>query len=52
MDHVNEGNAFLVDRGFTIQEILLRIQATIFISPFLKGRDTLTKEEVFALHRA
>ena len=47
MDHVNEGDAFLVDRGFTIQEILLRKQPTIFIPPFLKGRDTLTKEEVF-----
>ena len=51
MDHVNEGGAFLVDRGFTIQEILLRKQATIFIPPFLKGRDTLTKEEVFLTKR-
>ena len=38
MDHVNEGDAFLVDRGFTIQDILLRKQATIFIPLFLKGR--------------
>ena len=45
MDHVNEGDAFLVDRGFTVQEILLRKQTTIFIPPF-KGRDTLIKEEV------
>ena len=38
MDHVNEGDVFLVDRGFTIHDILLRKQATIFIPLFLKGR--------------
>ena len=51
MDHVNEGDAFLVDRDFTIQEILLRKQATIFIPSFLKGRVTLTKEEVLLTKR-
>ena len=38
MDHVNEGDAFLGARGFTIQDILLRKQPTIFIPLFRKGR--------------
>ena len=35
----------LVDRGFTVQELLLSKQASIFIPPFLGGRERLTGEE-------
>ena len=51
MDHVNEGDGFLVGRGFPIQDILLRKQATVFILPFLNGGVALTKEEVLLTKR-
>ena len=38
MDHGHEGDAFPVDRVFTVQEILLCKQATIFIPVFIDKR--------------
>ena len=38
LNHINPGDALLVDRGFTVQELLLSKQASIFIPPFLGGR--------------
>ena len=45
LEHINQGDALLVDKGFTIQDILLKKQATIFIPPFLGKRSAFTKEE-------
>ena len=45
LEHINPGDALLVDKGFTIQDILLKKQATIFIPPFLGKRSAFTKEE-------
>ena len=45
LNHINLGDALLVDRGFTVQELLLSKQASIFIPPFLGGRERLTGEE-------
>ena len=39
LEYIQPGDSLLGDRGFTIQELLLPKQATIFIPPFLKGRD-------------
>ena len=36
MELINFQDSFLVDKGFTIQDLLLQKQATIFIPPFLK----------------
>ena len=48
LDHINPGDSVMVDRGFTIHELLLQKQATVFIPPFLgRERDKLTAEEVF-----
>ena len=46
MNHINPNDAFLVDKGFTIQHLLLSKQATTFIPPFLGKRDKFTREEV------
>lgn len=46
MEHININDAFLVDKGFTIQHLLLSKQATIYIPPFLGDREKFTKEEV------
>lgn len=46
MEHINPQDAFLVDKGFTVQHLLLSKQATIFIPPFLGKRERFTKEEV------
>lgn len=51
MNHVNPGDSFLVDKGFTVQDVLLSKQATIFIPPFLGKRDSLTKEEIMLTKR-
>ena len=42
----NPGDALVVDKGFTIQYLLLTKQRTMFIPPFLGKRDAFTKEEV------
>ena len=49
--HINPGDTVMVDKGFTVQELLLAKQATIFIPPFLGKRDKFTKEEVILLKR-
>ena len=46
MDFINPGDSILVDKGFTIQELLLPKQAKIFIPAFLGQREKVTKEEV------
>ena len=51
MKHINPQDAFLVDKGFTIQHLLLSKQATIFIPPFLGKREKFTKEEVLLTKR-
>ena len=51
MEHINPNDAFLVDKGFTVQHLLLSKQATIFIPPFLGKRDKFTKEEVMLTKR-
>ena len=49
--HINPGDAVMVDKGFTVQELLLAKQATVFIPPFLGNRSKFSKEEVVLLKR-
>ena len=51
LNHVNTKDSFLVDKGFTVQHLLLRKQATIYIPPFLGSRAKFTKEEVMMTKR-
>ena len=51
MEHINPNDSFLVDKGFTIQHLLVSKQATIFIPPFLGKREKFTKEEVLLTKR-
>ncbi|EDO36466.1 predicted protein [Nematostella vectensis] len=51
LKHINPGDAILVDKGFTVQDLLFNKQATIHIPPFLGKRDCLTKEEELATKR-
>ena len=51
LNDINPGDSLLVDKGFTIQDLLLPIQATIHIPPFLGKRDAFTKEEVMLTKR-
>ena len=46
MDHIEPGDAFLVDKGFTVQTLLLSKQAAIFIPPFLRNQESFTQFEV------
>ena len=46
--HINPGDAAMVNKGFTVQELL---QATVFIPPFLGNRSKFSKEEVVLLKR-
>ena len=46
-----DGDACLVDKGFTTQHPLLTKQATIFIPPFLRKRNAFTTEEVMLTKR-
>ena len=46
LQQINPGDALLVDKGLTIQHLLVTKQTTIFILPVLGKRDTFTKEEV------
>ena len=46
LQQIKPGDSLRVDKGFTIQHILLTKQTTIFIPPFLGKRDAFTKEEV------
>ena len=51
MQNVEEGDSFLVDKGFTVQHLLVQKQATIYIPPFLGSRSEFTKEEVISCKR-
>ncbi|XP_048576644.1 uncharacterized protein LOC125559010 [Nematostella vectensis] len=51
LKHINPGDAILVDKRFTVQDLLFNKQATIHIPPFLGKRDCLTKEEELATKR-
>ncbi|XP_066930978.1 uncharacterized protein [Clytia hemisphaerica] len=51
LKHVNCKDSFLVDKGFTIQHLLLPKQATIFIPPFLGKRKKFTKQEIILTKR-
>jgi hypothetical protein len=51
LNHVNPGDSFLVDKGFTVQHLLLPKKASVFIPPFLGSRETFTKEEVILNQR-
>ena len=46
LSHINPGDSLLVHKGFTVQDLLLPKQATIYIPPFLGKRDSFTKEEI------
>ena len=46
LQQINPGHALLVDKGSTVQHLLLKKQAAILIPPFFGKRDTSTKEEV------
>ena len=42
---IEPGDVLLVDKGFTVQELLLSQQATVKILAFLGKRDSITAEE-------
>ena len=44
MDIIEKGDEFLVDRGFTVQHLLLKKGASIFIPPFRDQKGKLKKE--------
>ena len=46
LQHVNMKDSSLVDKGFTMLNLLLPKEATIFIPPFLGKHEKFTKEEV------
>ena len=46
IEHINPGEAVMVDKGFTVAELLLPKQATLFIPPFLGSRSQFTTEEL------
>ena len=51
LQQISPGDALLVDKGLTIQHLLLTKQTTISIPPFLRKRDAFTKEEVMLTKR-
>ncbi|XP_012563536.2 uncharacterized protein LOC100198014 [Hydra vulgaris] len=51
LSFINPGDSLLVDKGFTIQDLLLPKQATIYIPAFFGKRKSLTKEELIAKAR-
>ena len=51
LNSINTGDSLLVDKGFTVQDLLTPRQATVFISPFLGKRATFTKEEILLTKR-
>ena len=50
LEYIQPGYSLLVDRGFTIQELLAQA-SDYFIPPFHKGRDKLTAEETLLTKR-
>lgn len=51
LNHIEPGDVLLVDKGFTVQDLLLSRQATIKIPAFLGKRDSLTAEEEMSTRR-
>ena len=49
--HIEPGDVLLVDKEFTVQDLLLSRQATIKIPAFLGKRDSLTAEEEMSTQR-
>ena len=51
LDHVNAGDLIIVDRGFTVKDLLQAKGAHMNIPPFLNGRAKLTPQEVLLTQR-
>ena len=51
VNYINNGDSLLVNKGFTVQDLLTPLQATVFIPPFLGKRATFTKEEILLTKR-
>ena len=51
LNHINQGDSVLVDKGFTVQDLLIPLQASIYIPPFLGKRESFTKEEILLKKR-
>ena len=51
LNHIEPGDVLLVDKGFTVQDLLLSRQATIKIPVFLGKRDSLTAGEEISTRR-
>lgn len=45
LEHLHPSDLLLVDRGFTVKDLLMSRQVKMNIPPFLKGRDNLTPQE-------
>lgn len=45
INHLHQGDLILVDRGFTVEDLLMSRQVHMNIPPFLHGRDNLTPQE-------
>lgn len=46
IDKFQVGSACMVDRGFTVQDLLLHKQVTVFMPPFTKSQAQFTKRKV------
>ena len=46
LNYINTGDSLLVDKGFTVQDLLTPCQATVFIPPFLGKHATFRKNEI------
>ena len=51
LSYINPGDSLSVDKGFTIQDLLLPKGATIHLPAFSGKRNSLTKEELIATKR-
>lgn len=51
LKHIRPNDIILVDRGFTIQDLLNPLQASVKIPAFLKGRDSLSVAEELATRK-
>ena len=47
LNYINTGDSLLVDKGFTVQDLLTPCQATVFVPRFLGKHATFTKEDIF-----
>ena len=51
LNHIEPGDVLLLDKGFTVQDLLISRQATIKIHAFLGKRDSLIGEEEMSTRR-